>query len=212
MQLDDSHPSWQKPHGTWSHVAQPPGVGGGAGGGGVGDLVGAELLGGAGVGGAGVGGGDGAEGCIGSEVGALVGAAIGGGVGRGVGEPGRQFGGTNPRFGTAPPLQPFLSLLPFLSTSNSVVQLDDSHPSWQKPHGTWSHVAQPLGVGGGAGSGGVGDLVGVELLGGAGVGGAGVGGGDGAEGCIGSEVGVLVGAAIGGGVGEPGRQFGGTNP
>ena len=88
------------------------------------------------------------------------------------------------------------------------MQLDDSQPSWQKPHGTWSHVAQPPGVGGGASR----DLVGAELLGGAGVGGAGVGGGDGAEGCIGSEVGVLVGAAIGGGVGEPGRQFGGTNP
>ena len=100
-------------------------------------------------------------GCIGSEVGVLVGAAIGGGVG----EPGRHFGGTIPRFGTAPPLQPFLSLLPFLSTSYSVVQLDERHPSWQKPHGTCSHVAQPPGVGGGAGGGGVGDLVGAELLG-----------------------------------------------
>ena len=87
-----------------------------------------------------VGGRDGAEGGVGSEVGVLVGAAIGGGVG----EPGRHFGGTIPRFGTPfLTLQPFLSLLPFLSTSYSVVQLDERHPSWQKPHGTCSHVAQP---------------------------------------------------------------------
>jgi len=41
-------------------------------------------------------------------------------------------------------LHPFRSVLPSLSTSNSVLQVERGHPSWQNPHGTKSHDPQPL--------------------------------------------------------------------
>ena len=86
---------------------------------------------------------------LGVVVGVLVGAFVGDVgaplVGAFVSEEGRQFGGTIFLF-EIPLLipHPFLSVLPDLSTWLSHMQLDGAQPSWQYPHGTKSHDAQPF--------------------------------------------------------------------